>query len=217
MFHSTIVHSTLLLQYLRVCAARPTARADSYRGIRYRIAVVSAMVGPRPPATATWHRNRSDGAADETASLMRPRDSGWDEPTPKSGARAMYVTLRWLIAPSWSGTLGTSDWLSANALVSVPESGHTPRPGKRASQVCTRPITKYHLASSCYYCDGRVDAIKGPEFRLRPFYVGQSAECDLTNKIALPMSERKRSSSIGQTVRADDSPVLQPAVRVFRA
>lgn len=29
MSHSTLVHSTLLVQYLRECAARPTTRADS--------------------------------------------------------------------------------------------------------------------------------------------------------------------------------------------
>jgi hypothetical protein len=45
-----------------------------------------------------WHRNRPDGAADETGALATPRDR-------ESGTRGTDVTRRWLIGPSWSGTL----------------------------------------------------------------------------------------------------------------
>jgi hypothetical protein len=149
-----------------------------------------------------WHRNRPAGAADGTGALAPRRHRDWAKPTLESGTRGTYVTRRWLIGPSWSGTLGTSGWLSASALNSVPKSGHTSKPGKRALQACIRPITKSRLASSCCDCGARVDATNGPDCRLEVILCG-----------SLFMSECKRPSSFGQTLRADNSPVALPRLR----
>ena len=158
-----------------------------------------------------WHRSRSDGAADRTSALAHLRGRGWHEPTLQSGTRDPYVTLRWLIEPSSTGTLGTSGWLSASALISVPEIGHTSRPGKRALPVCIRPITKYRLANSCRYRGARADAPNNPDFSAGGHFILDDPQSHLANQ--------KANYVWFQTVilvranaRAHDSRVSKPAV-----
>jgi hypothetical protein len=171
--HSTTVHSPLL-QCLRVCAARPTARTDSYRGIRYWIAEESAMVGPRTQAVATLASQPERWYSRQDRYISALAAPGLDQADPGiRGPRRTYVTRRWFIGPSWSGTLGTSGWLSVSALNSVPESGNTSRQGKRALQACTRPITKFRLASSYCHCGARVDATNSPDCRLDVILCGK--------------------------------------------
>jgi hypothetical protein len=101
--------------------------------------VVSAMVGPRTHATATLASNGPERTADETGALAPLRDWDWDKPTLESGTRDTYVTLRWWIGPSWSGTLGTSGWLSASALNSVQKAAYL-----EAREACTPSLHRTH-------------------------------------------------------------------------
>lgn len=142
------------------------------------------MVGPRTHATATLASNGPEGTADETGALAPLRDWDWDKLTLESGTRDTYVTLRWWIGPSWSGTLGTSGWLSASALNSIQKAAYleareacTPSLHRTNNQI---PSSQFMLLLRCEWMQPTVQTVDW-----RSFYVGQSAESDLTIKIAV--------------------------------